>query len=89
VGQSIAGFLLEHHLPISGANVPSIIGWDTTAINDDAQNHETDAAYDFDCAENELNLAKSADPVIWRVQVGSYLSIAFDSKVLDDGEKEE
>ena len=43
-------------LPVSSANVASWVCWNTTAVDDDAENHETDARNDLDGAQDKFNL---------------------------------
>jgi len=48
-------------MPVSGANVTSVIGWYTTTVDDDAQDHESNAGGDLHHAENEFNFSVASD----------------------------
>ena len=43
-------------LPIFGTDVPSVIGWDATAVDDNSQDHESNAGEDFHYAESKFDL---------------------------------
>lgn len=76
------------YVPIFRANIASIVRWDTTAIDNDSQNHKSDTSSDFHGAEYEFDLTQ----VRWSHSCSSAftdLSIALDSEILDDREKEE
>lgn len=47
-------------VPVSCANVATVIGGDATAVDDDSKNHETETGNDLDDADNEFNLVGSA-----------------------------
>ena len=43
-------------IPVFGTNVASSIGWYTTTINDNTQDHESNTTEDFHHAENKFDL---------------------------------
>jgi hypothetical protein len=45
-------------IPVSGANVTSVISGYAAAVNDDSENHETKAGRDFHDTEDELDLIR-------------------------------
>jgi len=47
-------------VPVSCANVATVVGGNTTAVDDDSENHETETGNDLDDADNEFNLVESA-----------------------------
>lgn len=47
-------------IPVSGTDVTSIIGWYTATVDDNSQDHESNAGGDFHYAENKFDLARLA-----------------------------
>jgi hypothetical protein len=45
-------------VPVLGANVASGIGRDTSAVDDDSENHETKTGNDLDDTDNKFDLEK-------------------------------
>jgi len=43
-------------IPVSGTDIPSVIGGNTATVDDYTQNHETNAGGDLHYAENEFDL---------------------------------
>lgn len=54
----------ESNLPVSRTNVSTIVGWNTSTIDDDTKNHEAHASSDLDHADDKLNLAIATDPKV-------------------------
>lgn len=48
--------LVENNVQVAVANVSSVVGWHTSDIDDDAQNHEPNASNDLDDREHEFDL---------------------------------
>lgn len=48
-------------LPVFTTNVTSVVGWDTTAVDDDTSNDETNDSKDLHDTENELDLTVTLD----------------------------
>lgn len=48
------------YLPVSCANVASVVGRDASAVGDDSEDHEADASGDLDETDDEFNLLTSA-----------------------------
>lgn len=46
-------------MPVLSADVASIVGGDTTSVDDDAENHEADTREDLDEGEHEFDLFTS------------------------------
>jgi hypothetical protein len=66
-----------------------MIGWYTTTVDNNSQDHESNTTCDFHYAKNKFDLTQLAADTD-RPWVIAYLSIASDSKELDDykGEKQ-
>jgi len=47
-------------IPVSETDVTSVIGWYTATIDDNSQDHESNAGGDFHYAEDKLDLARLA-----------------------------
>jgi hypothetical protein len=47
-------------IPVFCANVPSVVSWNATAINDNSENHEANASDDLHNTEDELDLFQLA-----------------------------
>lgn len=74
-------------IPIFPTNVTSVVGRDSAAVDDDAQNHEANAGKDLDHAENKLDLYQLASNRCLSCET-TCLSIAFDSKDLNYNQSE-
>jgi hypothetical protein len=48
-------------VPVLESEVATVIGWDTTAVDDDTKDDETNDSDNLDRAENELNLSVTLD----------------------------
>ena len=49
------------NLPITGADVASVIGWDTTTVDNDTEEDETRASADLDDTQDELSFTVALD----------------------------
>jgi hypothetical protein len=47
-------------IPVSSADVASVISWNATAVNNDSQDHESHAGGDFHYTENKFDLTRLA-----------------------------
>ena len=47
-------------IPVFGANVTSMIGWDTSTVDNYSENHKTNAGGDFHDTEHKFDLARLA-----------------------------
>ena len=47
-------------VPVSGTNVASVVGWDTTTVDDNSENNETQTGSDLDDTDDEFDLSMSA-----------------------------
>lgn len=83
----MSGFASEYSfIPVSGTDITSIVGWYAATVDDDPQDHESNTCDDLHEAENELDLASFSDEN--HDHLVTYLPIASDSKILDDGQGE-
>jgi hypothetical protein len=73
-------------IPICETDVASVIGWYATTVDNDSQDHESNASDNFQQAQSKFDLIRLVVNSCYPVVV-TYLSIASDSKVLDDREK--
>jgi hypothetical protein len=76
-------------IPVFGTNVTSVIGGYTATVNNNSQDHEANTGDDFHCAEHKFNLARLATALTGLEGSFNYLSIASDTKVLDDDQSEQ
>jgi hypothetical protein len=65
-----------------------VIGWDTTAVDDYTQKHETKASSDLHYAESEFDLVQLVGGTDWACIITD-LSIASNSEKLDDHQSEQ
>ena len=65
-----------------------MIGRYTATVNDNSQDHKSNAGGDFHYAENKFDLTRLAANTEIVHEWVTYLSVASDSKDLDDGESE-